>query len=98
MLQGKVGRLPDIKATHLHDPLAVAVFVDPEIALDTTELFVDTITEGPWAGITIGRQTSFGWSILSWGKSIDLKKAKIVWKHDISKYEELTLQAIKSLG
>lgn len=98
MLKGKVARLPDTKATHLHDPLAVAVFVDPTIALETSELFVDTITEGPWAGVTIGRKTGFGWTILAREKNIDLKKAKVVWKHDISKYQDLWLRAIQSFG
>ena len=98
MSKGRVTRLPDKKATHLHDPLAVAVFIDPTIALETTELFVDTVTEGPWAGVTIGRKTSLGWNILAWEKNIDLKKAKVVWKHDISKYQDLWLKAIQSLG
>jgi len=98
MMKGKVRRLPDVKATHLHDPLAVAVCVNPEIALETTELFVDTVTEGPWAGLTVGRHTAFGWSLLPWGKRFNLKKAKVVWKHDISKYQDLWLRAIQSLG
>lgn len=67
------------------------------LALETTELFVDTITEGLWAGVTIGRKTGIGWAVLAREDNIDLKKAKVIWKHDIVKYRDLWLRAIQSL-
>ncbi|GAH53969.1 unnamed protein product, partial [marine sediment metagenome] len=46
------------KAAYLHDPLAVAIAVDKTIAKQSRELYVDTIIDGPWAGMTIGQETT----------------------------------------
>lgn len=44
------------RVAYLHDSVAV----DKTIATKTRELYVDTVTEGPWAGITIGEETTHG--------------------------------------
>ncbi len=87
----------DNKAAPLHDPLAVAVLVDKTIALKHEELYVDTIVSGPWAGMTVGQYTTFGWAPPFGNiKKEEIKKAKVVWQHDDPKYVDLYLKALQT--
>ncbi len=86
------------KAAYLHDPLAVAVAVDKTIATETRELYVDTIVEGPWAGMTVGQQTEFGWTPPLGNLSTDvIKKAQVVMQHNNTQFVSLYLDALQTL-
>lgn len=86
------------KAAYLHDPLAVAIAVDKTIATQARELYVDTITDGPWAGITVGQETTLGWTPPLGELSTDrIKKAQVVMEHDNARYVSLYLDALRVL-
>ena len=86
------------KAALLHDPLAVAIAVDPTIATETRELYVDTITEGPWAGLTVGQATTLGWTALRGELSTEMiKKALVVTEHNEERFVSFYLQSLKML-
>jgi len=86
------------KAAYLHDPLAIAITVDRTLATRTRELYVDTITEGPWAGITVGQRTTLGWAP-PWGDLTEksIKKALVVTEHNNKRYVSLHLDALQIL-
>ena len=86
------------KAAYLHDPLAVAIAVDKTIATQSRELYVDTIIDGPWAGMTIGQETTLGWAP-PWGEipTDRIKKAQVVIEHDNTRYVSLYLDALRVL-
>ena len=86
------------KAAYLSDPLAVAIAVDKTIATEIRELYVDTITDGPWAGITVGQETTLGW-MQPWTDlpAGTIKKAKVVTEHDNARHVSLYLNALRVL-
>jgi len=78
--------------TNLHDPIAVAVFLDPTIAVETVEMYVDTVIDGPWAGLTVGQRLT---SLYPPPKGVE--KSKVVFEHDESKFIDLILKAVQTL-
>ncbi len=94
----KTHKIRGEKAAYLHDPLAVAIAVDKTIATKTRQLYVDTITDGPWAGITVGQETTLGWAP-PWEElpADRIKKAQVVTEHDYARYVSLYLYLLRVL-